>query len=59
MLAFGIKLSQKTIYSEKIDYYLICMSMFSTSKVMYPHVQHKGSKILVIITVKECIFKLI
>lgn len=60
LFILGLKSFRKTVTNERIDTHLLYLNLFNVSKLKYPRLeQPTGSKLLMIITVKECGLKLI
>ena len=55
----GMKMRRKTISSEKIDILLIYLSLYNMSRLMFPAFNDYSPRVLIAITVKECVLKLI
>ncbi|TNV87656.1 hypothetical protein FGO68_gene4521 [Halteria grandinella] len=59
MFIYGLKMSVKTIGTEKVDKLLIYLSLYNMSRLMFPHFHEHKQRWLTIIIVKECAFKLL
>lgn len=58
MFTYGMKMRVKTISTEKQDKLLIYLSLYNTSRLMFPHFHDHKPKWLTLIIIKECVFKL-
>ena len=60
LFVLGLKQFKKTVANERIDKHIILVNLFNVSKLLYPKIVYsQESKLLTILTIKECSLKLI
>ena len=59
IFVLGSKMRHKTIPNTKLDPYIVSMNFYNMSRLIFPEMTSCSKKVLIFITVKECIFKLI